>query len=116
MIYMIMINLLLLLICSILLMLNFNLSKKNFKIRNKLTPFECGFDNMSMLRLPFSIQFYMISIIFLIFDVEISLIFPIIKNFKIMFFYNKEIFIIILIILIIGLYYEWKEGSLKWLN
>ena len=46
-----------------------------------LNSFECGFDNISILRLPFSIQFYLIRIIFLIFDVQISLIFPIIKNF-----------------------------------
>nr|UZT67530.1 NADH dehydrogenase subunit 3 [Figites sp. ZJUH 20220010] len=115
MFYMIFLNLLMILIGWILLMLNFVLSKKKMKNMNKITPFECGFDNMSMLRLPFSLQFYMISIIFLIFDVEISLIFPIIKSINLMNFYNN-IFIIIVMILIFGLYYEWKEGSLEWLK
>ena len=97
------------------LFLNFIFSKKKIKLRNKLTPFECGFDNISNLRLPFSIHFFIIRIIFLIFDVEISLIFPIIKFLNKNFIFKKNIFIIIIIILILGLYYEWKEGSLKWL-
>nr|AZL93071.1 NADH dehydrogenase subunit 3 [Alloxysta sp. ZJUH_2016001] len=114
MIYLIMINLFLILFMLILLKLNFILSKKNYKIRNKLTPFECGFDAISKLRLPFSINFFMISIIFLIFDVEISLILPVIKKFNLI--DHKYLFMMIVVILIIGLYYEWKEGSLKWLN
>nr|BAM45515.1 NADH dehydrogenase subunit 3 [Andricus pseudoflos] len=115
MFYLLFMNLLLLMISSILLMLNFFLSKKNYKMRNKLTSFECGFDNISLLRLPFSVHFFMIGIIFLIFDVEISLIFPIIKFLNLMNFYKKNIFLIIMLILILGLYYEWKQGSLKWL-
>nr|BAM45513.1 NADH dehydrogenase subunit 3 [Andricus pseudoflos] len=113
MFYLLFMNLLLFMISSILLMLNFFLSKKNYKMRNKLTSFECGFDNISLLRLPFSVHFFMIGIIFLIFDVEISLIFPIIKFLNLMNFYKKNIFLIIMLILILGLYYEWKQGSLK---
>nr|UZI00063.1 NADH dehydrogenase subunit 3 [Andricus mairei]UZI00076.1 NADH dehydrogenase subunit 3 [Andricus mairei] len=115
MFYLLFMNMLLVMISSILLMLNFFLSKKNNKMRNKLTSFECGFDNISLLRLPFSTHFFLIGIIFLIFDVEISLIFPIIKFLNVMNFYMKNIFLIIMIILIMGLYYEWKQGSLKWL-
>nr|UZT67543.1 NADH dehydrogenase subunit 3 [Ibalia sp. ZJUH 20220011] len=103
-------------ISSLLMFINFNLSKKKIKMREKLTSFECGFDNMSNLRLPFSIQFYLISIIFLIFDIEITLIFPMIKNLHLIFFKKKFIFLWIMIILMIGIYYEWKEGSLKWLS
>lgn len=88
------------------LLLNLFIRKKIFKTRNKLTSFECGFDNISLLRLPFSIHFFLIRIIFLIFDVEISLIFPIIKFLNLINFINKNIFLIIILILIIGLYYE----------
>lgn len=89
-----------------LLLLNFFLRKKIIKTRNKLTSFECGFDRISLLRLPFSVHFFLIGIIFLIFDVEISLIFPIIKFLNLINFINRYIFLIIIFILIIGLYYE----------
>nr|UZT67582.1 NADH dehydrogenase subunit 3 [Tessmannella kiplingi] len=115
MFYIMFVNILLIIISSLIIFINMLISKKNYKMRNKLTPFECGFDNISKLRLPFSIQFFLISIIFLIFDVEISLIFPIVKMFKIMYFSYNNLFIYIMIILIIGLYYEWNNGSLKWL-
>nr|AZL93484.1 NADH dehydrogenase subunit 3 [Synergus sp. ZJUH_2016033] len=116
MFYLILMNLMIIMLSFILLSFNLILSKKKIKSRNKLTSFECGFDNISFMRLPFSINFFMISMIFLIFDIEISLIFPIIKIFNMNNFIFKNIFLIILIILILGLYYEWKEGSLKWLN
>nr|UZT67556.1 NADH dehydrogenase subunit 3 [Paramblynotus sp. ZJUH 20220012] len=109
-------NLIMIILSMIILFMNFFLSKKYYKSRNKLTSFECGFDNISMLRLPFSVQFYLISIIFLIFDIEIALIFPVIKIFSMLLIFYMNMFLYILIILIIGLYYEWKEGSLKWLN
>nr|UZT67517.1 NADH dehydrogenase subunit 3 [Figites sp. ZJUH 20220009] len=112
--YIMLFNFFMFMIGMLMLFLNFMLSKKKNKNLNKITTFECGFDNVSMLRLPFSLQFYMISIIFLIFDVEISLIFPIVKTFNLKNFDN--VFIFIILILILGLYYEWKEGSLEWLK
>lgn len=61
---------------GVIMSINFILSKKNYNCRNKVSSFECGFDPLSCIKLPFSIQFYLIRIIFLIFDVEISLILP----------------------------------------
>nr|AZL93315.1 NADH dehydrogenase subunit 3 [Ismarus sp. ZJUH_2016020] len=105
----------LIIIFSMLMILNSILMKKSFKMYEKLTPFECGFDPISKQRIPFSLQFFLISIIFLIFDVEISIILPIILNFNILTF-KKWIFssLIIMIILLLGLCLEWKEGALKW--
>nr|YP_010894930.1 NADH dehydrogenase subunit 3 [Phortica pseudogigas]WJW73443.1 NADH dehydrogenase subunit 3 [Phortica pseudogigas] len=91
------------------------LSKKSLVDREKSSPFECGFDPKSSSRLPFSLRFFLITIIFLIFDVEIALILPMIIIFK---FSNMMIWtstsIIFILILLIGLYHEWNQGMLNW--
>nr|YP_010240639.1 NADH dehydrogenase subunit 3 [Aleochara postica]QTG39871.1 NADH dehydrogenase subunit 3 [Aleochara postica] len=92
------------------------ISKKTFMDREKSSPFECGFDPKSAARMPFSIQFFLIAIIFLIFDVEITLLIPFILTMKIsnlmIYFYSLLFF---LMILLIGLYHEWNQGALNWL-
>nr|AMN09035.1 NADH dehydrogenase subunit 3 [Pedicia sp. ZK-2016] len=91
------------------------LSKKSIVDREKSSPFECGFDPKSSSRLPFSLRFFLIAIIFLIFDVEIALILPMVMiiNFSnlLMWSMTSTFFIIILLI---GLYHEWNQGALKW--
>ena len=91
------------------------LSKKALTDREKCSPFECGFDPINSSRLPFSIRFFLIAIIFLIFDVEIALILPIIMIIK---FSNLFIWtmtrLIFIFILLIGLYHEWNQGALNW--
>nr|QIE13304.1 NADH dehydrogenase subunit 3 [Pachyneuron aphidis] len=113
---MLLIYLIIMLILIMMIMINLLISKKMYKNREKMSPFECGFDPMSKNRLPFSLTFYLISIIFLIFDVEITLIMPmiLISNFSMFMYYMNCLFI--LIILLMGLYMEWKEGALKWFN
>nr|YP_009945166.1 NADH dehydrogenase subunit 3 [Monomorium pharaonis]QOE17535.1 NADH dehydrogenase subunit 3 [Monomorium pharaonis] len=114
-----MINLLIMLhlfflISLLLLMLNFIISKKSFQDREKTSPFECGFDPISSNHIPFSIQFFLISLIFLIFDIEITILIPFIYLLKfpnLSFIYMSSI---ILILLILGLYIEYSEKSLDW--
>nr|YP_009927474.1 NADH dehydrogenase subunit 3 [Natula pravdini]QFG38976.1 NADH dehydrogenase subunit 3 [Natula pravdini] len=93
------------------------LSKKSISDREKNSPFECGFDPKSSARTPFSLQFFLIAMIFLIFDVEIALILPI---FIILKFSNSLIWfltsIFFLLILLLGLYYEWNQGMLSWMQ
>nr|YP_009251331.1 NADH dehydrogenase subunit 3 [Pyrearinus termitilluminans]AIQ80128.1 NADH dehydrogenase subunit 3 [Pyrearinus termitilluminans] len=91
------------------------ISKKTFSDREKSSPFECGFDPKSSARIPFSLQFFLIAVIFLIFDVEITLILPLIVTMKIS---NTLSFLSItttfIIILLSGLYHEWSQGALNW--
>nr|AXS65516.1 NADH dehydrogenase subunit 3 [Cucujoidea sp. 44 KM-2017] len=104
------------LILTILLIILNLFSKKTFNDREKSSPFECGFDPKSNARLPFSLQFFLIAIIFLIFDVEITLLLPFIMIIN----YTNMMMLFTLItffsfILIIGLYHEWNQGALQWI-
>nr|QAB05917.1 NADH dehydrogenase subunit 3 [Ixodes holocyclus]QAB05930.1 NADH dehydrogenase subunit 3 [Ixodes holocyclus] len=91
------------------------LSKNKFMDKEKLSPFECGFDPFSISRMSFSLKFFMIAIIFLIFDIEIILIlpFPFILSKKIIF---PITITIIMIIILLGLLYEWNKGMLEWMK
>nr|AVE15614.1 NADH dehydrogenase subunit 3 [Caliris sp. JZ-2017] len=104
------------LIISLIVMLLTNLlSMKIMEDREKNSPFECGFDPLSSSRLPFSLHFFLIAIIFLIFDVEIALILPInVISFNSNFYTWMITSILFLMILIMGLYHEWNQGSLQW--
>nr|YP_010528168.1 NADH dehydrogenase subunit 3 [Pseudoclavellaria amerinae]UXW64322.1 NADH dehydrogenase subunit 3 [Pseudoclavellaria amerinae] len=92
------------------------LSKKSLYDREKNSPFECGFDPMNLTRMSFSIRFFLITVIFLIFDVEIALMLPMIIILSVS---NLVLWMLIstyfMIILMLGTFYEWKFGSLNWL-
>nr|AYM85057.1 NADH dehydrogenase subunit 3 [Leptacris sp. OR304] len=91
------------------------LSKKLINDREKSSPFECGFDPKSSARMPFSLRFFLIAVIFLIFDVEIALILPIViimKTSNIMVWTISTMFFIM--VLLGGLYHEWNQGALQW--
>nr|YP_010326953.1 NADH dehydrogenase subunit 3 [Chorodna fulgurita]UNP54203.1 NADH dehydrogenase subunit 3 [Chorodna fulgurita] len=117
MILMMIMSFIIMVISNIMMMLSIILSKKSFMDREKSSPFECGFDPKSSARIPFSLHFFLITMIFLIFDVEIALIFPIIKLFKLVnFFLWMKISFFFIIILLLGLYHEWNQNMLNWTN
>nr|QFI35722.1 NADH dehydrogenase subunit 3 [Cressida cressida] len=104
-------------ISNILLILSFLISKKSFMDREKNSPFECGFDPKSLARIPFSLHFFLITMIFLIFDVEITLLFPLIYSFYLVnFLIMMKISFFFIFILLIGLYHEWNQNMLNWIN
>nr|YP_010999248.1 NADH dehydrogenase subunit 3 [Rheocricotopus emeiensis]WPM93094.1 NADH dehydrogenase subunit 3 [Rheocricotopus emeiensis] len=110
-------SIIILLIAMIVMLLASILSKKTINDREKTSPFECGFDPMNSSRMPFSIRFFLITIIFLIFDVEIALILPMILIFKTSNIIHWTLTsLIFLFILIIGLIHEWNQGALNWSN
>nr|AFU50152.1 NADH dehydrogenase subunit 3 [Arescus labiatus] len=93
------------------------LSKKYIFEKEKNSPFECGFDPKNNSRMPFSLQFFLIGIIFLIFDVELSLLLPMIKLTKMINIYSPILTTNLFItILMLGLFHEWNQGALKWLK
>nr|YP_009488482.1 NADH dehydrogenase subunit 3 [Dendrothrips minowai]AWD37106.1 NADH dehydrogenase subunit 3 [Dendrothrips minowai] len=99
----------------ILMMISLMISKKTFNKREKLTPFECGFDFFSYSRMPFSIKFFLIAIIFIIFDIEIALMLPlIITMYKSNLFFWVSTSLIFITILLFGVILEWKEKSFDW--
>nr|ATZ69778.1 NADH dehydrogenase subunit 3 [Conus miruchae]ATZ70493.1 NADH dehydrogenase subunit 3 [Conus cuneolus]ATZ70532.1 NADH dehydrogenase subunit 3 [Conus felitae]ATZ70571.1 NADH dehydrogenase subunit 3 [Conus regonae]ATZ70584.1 NADH dehydrogenase subunit 3 [Conus longilineus]ATZ70597.1 NADH dehydrogenase subunit 3 [Conus antoniomonteiroi] len=104
------------LIISVVVMLfGWVLAKRANEDREKSSPFECGFDPVKSARLPFSLRFFLLAIIFLIFDIEIVLLFPILVSVS----GESSMSLILglftfLLILIVGLFHEWNEGSLDW--
>ena len=81
----------------------------------KTRPFECGFTPKFSARLPFSIRFFLVALVFLVFDVELVLMFPLVIGLSS--FISLQVILItlnIIIILIFGLGHEWNQGRLDW--
>nr|AXS66146.1 NADH dehydrogenase subunit 3 [Tenebrionoidea sp. 23 KM-2017] len=115
MLMLLMIHAMVMFICIMMILIVNMISKKTYKDREKSSPFECGFDPKSMARMPFSLQFFLIAVIFLIFDIEIVLLFPMIISLNMSNMYQYLfIFSFFILILLIGLYHEWNQGALNW--
>ena len=93
--------------------LNFLFSPKN-PDPEKLSAYECGFEAFGDSRMEFDVRFYLVAILFIIFDLEIAFLFPwaiSLGNLGELGFWSMMIF---LFILTIGFVYEWKKGALDW--
>nr|ADP54850.1 NADH dehydrogenase subunit 3 [Amytornis striatus rowleyi] len=94
--------------------LNFWLAQMN-PDSEKLSPYECGFDPLGSARLPFSIRFFLVAILFLLFDLEIALLLPLPWAIQLQSPTSTLMWTSILIlILTLGLVYEWIQGGLEW--
>nr|YP_002364569.1 NADH dehydrogenase subunit 3 [Trogon viridis]ABY82562.1 NADH dehydrogenase subunit 3 [Trogon viridis] len=101
-------------ITTVLTMLNLWLAQTN-PDSEKLSPYECGFDPLGSARLPFSIRFFLVAILFLLFDLEIALLLPLPWATQL----NSPIITLVwtsmvLLLLTLGLIYEWIQGGLEW--
>nr|YP_009424523.1 NADH dehydrogenase subunit 3 [Hippocampus sindonis]ASU92669.1 NADH dehydrogenase subunit 3 [Hippocampus sindonis] len=81
----------------------------------KLSPYECGFDPLGSARLPFSLRFFLVAILFLLFDLEIALLLPLPWGVQLMPPTNTFIWAsLVIVLLTLGLIYEWIQGGLEW--
>nr|YP_006883792.1 NADH dehydrogenase subunit 3 [Agelasticus xanthophthalmus]AFS65745.1 NADH dehydrogenase subunit 3 [Agelasticus xanthophthalmus] len=81
----------------------------------KLSPYECGFDPLGSARLPFSIRFFLVAILFLLFDLEIALLLPLPWATQLQSPTTTLTWTTTLILLLtLGLVYEWTQGGLEW--
>jgi NADH-quinone oxidoreductase subunit A len=89
------------------------LAKQNPQ-RDKLTSYECGFDAFNDARGKFDIRFYLVAILFIIFDLEVAFLIPWALNLKAIGMYGFWSMMVFLLVLTIGFIYEWKKGALVW--
>ncbi len=91
------------------------LSLSTIKDSEKLSQYECGFEPFDeATRHPFDVHFYVVGILFLIFDVEIALLFPWVLGLKFSNWFGFFTMVIFLGVLTIGFFYEWHRGALVW--
>ena len=102
-----------LILSSVFIILNFLLSPQK-PDPEKLSAYECGFEPFNDSRMEFDIRFYLVAILFIIFDLEIAFLFPwaiSLGNLGPLGFWSMMVF---LLILTVGFVYEWKKGALDW--
>ena len=93
--------------------LNFILSPKN-PDPEKLSAYECGFEPFNDSRMEFDVRFYLVAILFIIFDLEIAFLFPWAISLGKIGIFGFVSMMIFLFILTVGFIYEWKKGALDW--
>jgi NADH-quinone oxidoreductase subunit A len=80
----------------------------------KLSAYECGFNAFDDARMKFDVRFYLVSILFIIFDLEVAFLFPWAVAFKEVGAYGFWAMMVFLAVLTVGFIYEWRKGALEW--
>ena len=80
----------------------------------KLSPYECGFEPFSDARSRFDVRYYLVAILFIIFDLEVAFLFPWAVSLGAIGLFGFFSMIVFLAVLTIGFIYEWKKGALEW--
>jgi NADH-quinone oxidoreductase subunit A len=90
------------------------LRAKSLPDTEKLSPYECGFEAFSDARMKFDVRYYLVAILFIIFDLEIAFLFPWAMSLKAIGWFGFSSMMVFLAVLTIGFVYEWKKGALEW--
>ncbi|MBI4192700.1 MAG: NADH-quinone oxidoreductase subunit A [Betaproteobacteria bacterium] len=80
----------------------------------KLSPYECGFEAFEDARMKFDVRYYLIAILFILFDLEIAFLFPWAIVLQEIGMFGFLAMVVFLAILVVGFIYEWKKGALEW--
>ena len=80
----------------------------------KLSPYECGFEAFEDARMKFDVRYYLVAILFILFDLEIAFLFPWAVVLQDIGFFGFAAMMLFLFILVVGFIYEWKRGALEW--
>ena len=80
----------------------------------KLSPYECGFEPFEDSRMKFDVRYYLVAILFIIFDLEIAFLFPWAVSLDVVGTFGLVAMGIFLAVLVVGFIYEWKKGALEW--
>jgi len=80
----------------------------------KLSPYECGFDAFEDTRMRFDVRYYLVAILFIIFDLEIAFLFPWAVSLDAIGGFGLAAMGIFLAVLVVGFVYEWRKGALEW--
>jgi len=98
-------------------LVSFLLSEKALLIREEVSSFECGFEHHNVARVPFSLRYFFLTLIFLLFDLEIVLImFLPYMLFSVNYISSIVILLFFIAILFLSLVYEWNDGRLEWVS
>ncbi|MGB5624505.1 MAG: NADH-quinone oxidoreductase subunit A [Woeseiaceae bacterium] len=84
------------------------------KDEEKLSPYECGFEAFDDSRMKFDVRYYLVAILFIIFDLEIAFLFPWAVSLDAVGKFGLIAMALFLAILVVGFIYEWKKGALEW--
>jgi len=84
------------------------------KSAEKLSPYECGFEAFEDSRMRFDVRYYLVAILFIIFDLEIAFLFPWAVALDSIGLFGLGAMAVFLAILVVGFIYEWRKGALEW--
>jgi NADH-quinone oxidoreductase subunit A len=84
------------------------------KDAEKLSPYECGFEPFEDSRIKFDVRYYLVAILFIIFDLEIAFLFPWAVSLDVVGVFGILAMAVFLMVLVVGFIFEWKKGALEW--